>query len=80
MSSENRDYLELTYRSITCFTDDGKLDVNELENLVEIAMRDGVVDDNEKRVLRNIIERLGERDLTPEMMDKIHQLRADLDI
>jgi len=80
MTQENRDYLELTYRSINCFADDGKLDVQELDSLVAIALKDGVVDDNEKRVLRNIIERLSEDELTPEMVAKIHQLRSDLDI
>ncbi|TQV75015.1 hypothetical protein FLL45_08725 [Aliikangiella marina] len=80
MSKENRDYLELTYRSINCFADDGKLDVNELESLVEIALKDGVIDDNEKRVLRNIIDRLTDEELTSEMVAKIHQLRTDLDI
>jgi DnaJ-domain-containing protein 1 len=77
---ENRDYLELTYRSINCFSNDGKLDVKELDSLVQIALRDGVVDENEKRVLRNIIERLSDTDLTKEMRDKVQQLRRELDL
>jgi hypothetical protein len=75
MTKENRDYLEVTYHSINCFADDGKLDISELNELVGIALRDGVVDDNEKRVLNNIIKRLNAAELTPEMMARIGDLR-----
>ncbi len=33
---ENRDYLELTFRSIQCFSDDGKLGAQEFESLIAI--------------------------------------------
>lgn len=72
---ESRDYLEMTFRSINCFSDDGKLDVNELDSLVEIAMRDGEIDDNEKRVLRNIIERLTPAELTADMQARVQGLK-----
>lgn len=71
---ESRDYLELTFKSINCFADDGKLDVAELEELLEVALRDGVVDANEKRVLENIFERLRPQELTPAMQDKIEEI------
>jgi hypothetical protein len=76
----SRDYLEITFRSINCFADDGKLDVNELDSLVDVALKNGVVDDNEKRVLRNIIARLDDIDLTSEMRSKIQDLREFYDI
>ncbi|KGD66388.1 hypothetical protein Y5S_00055 [Alcanivorax nanhaiticus] len=72
---ESRDYLEMTFRSINCFSDDGKLDVNELDSLVEIAMRDGEIDDNEKRVLRNIIDRLTDAELTDDMQVRVQSLQ-----
>jgi DnaJ-domain-containing protein 1 len=72
---EKRDYLEITFRSINCFADDGKLDINELNSLVDIALKNGVVDDNERRVLRNIIARLDNIDLTSEMRLRIQDLR-----
>lgn len=77
---EKRDYLEITFRSIQCFADDGKLDINELDSLVDIALKNGVIDDNEKRVLRNIIARLEDIDLTSEMRSKIQDLREYYDI
>lgn len=74
--SESRDYLEIAFRSIECFSDDGKLRVDELQKLVDVAMRDGVVDANEKRVLRNILRRLKTDELTPAMLAKIEAVRA----
>ena len=37
--SESRDYLEMTFRSIQCFSNDGRLDAQELKALLEIAER-----------------------------------------
>ncbi|WP_068828838.1 hypothetical protein [Pseudomonas sp. BMS12] len=75
---ESRDYLEMAFRSIKCFADDGKLLVHELDSLVDIARRDGVVDDNEKRILAGIIARLNPAELTSEMQAKIADLRGEL--
>jgi len=61
---ESRDYLEMSFRSIECFSNDGKLDAEELGKILAIAERDGEIDHNEIRVLRNIIARL-----TPEELD-----------
>jgi len=58
MSTESRDYLEMAFHSIRCFSDDGRLDAAELGRLLAIAERDGVTDDNERRVLGNIIARV----------------------
>jgi hypothetical protein len=73
--SESRDYLEMTFHSINCFANDGKLDIGELDQIINIALKDGVVDDNEKRVLSNIIGRLTESELTPEMLTRMSQIR-----
>jgi hypothetical protein len=68
---ESRDYLELGYASIQCFADDGRLDAVELRKLVDIAMRDGMIDQNEVRVLRNIVSRI-----RPDEVDET--MRAEL--
>lgn len=80
MNKENRDYLEMSYRSIRCFADDVTLSLAELDSLVSIAMRDGVVDENEKRVLAAIIKRLNPGELTPAMLARIAQLRQKLEM
>lgn len=80
MTAENRDYLEITFRSINCFANDGVLDAAELDNLIDIALRDGNIDQNEKRVLSNIIGRLGYADLTSDMLRKVEQLKSEYGI
>ncbi len=76
MEKQRSDYLELAYRSIQCFANDGKLVVSELDQLITIALRDGVMDEDEKRILRSILSRLKLVDLTPEMKARIDQLRS----
>lgn len=78
--AENRDYLEMTFHSINCFADDGSLDVDELNQIMDIALRDGVVDDNEKRVLANILGRLKTYELTGEMAVRVDEIRRELKI
>jgi hypothetical protein len=75
MTKENRDYLEMAFRSIECFTDDGTLQVAELQRIVDIALRDGVVDDNERRILRSLVGKLKPAELTPEMSVAIATMR-----
>lgn len=73
--SESRDYLEMTFQSINCFANDGKLDATEFGKIVGIALKDGVVDENEKRVLANIIDRLSEDELQGELGVKVGQIK-----
>nr|WP_230390849.1 hypothetical protein [Reinekea sp. G2M2-21] len=70
----------MTFRSIECFADDGKLDADELMTIANIALRDGVVDDNEKRVLKNIIARLNPEELDEELQEKIRGLTTLFDL
>lgn len=72
--SEPRDYLELSFRSIHCFANDGRLDVHELGALLAIAERDGVIDDNEIRVLKKIIAHIKPEELDPAMRDKVAEV------
>lgn len=72
--SEPRDYLEMTFRSIQCFSNDGRLDVHELGALLDIAERDGVIDDNEIRVLKKIIAQVRPEEVDQAMRDKIAEV------
>lgn len=72
--SEPRDYLEMSFRSIQCFSNDGRLDVQELGALLTIAERDGVIDDNEIRVLKKIIAHIKPEEIDPAMRDKIAEV------
>lgn len=53
-------HIELAYSSIRVFTDDGTVDAEELSFLLGIALKDGVIDDNEKCVLNDIFIQVSE--------------------
>jgi hypothetical protein len=74
--TESRDYLDITAHSIMAFASNGRLDLHGFNKLVEIALRDDYVDENEKRVLGNIIRRLTPAELTPELSERIQKVRA----
>jgi hypothetical protein len=71
---EPRDYLEMSFRSIQCFANDGRLDVQELGALLDIAERDGAIDDNEIRVLKKIISQIKPEEIDQPMRDKLAEV------
>jgi hypothetical protein len=72
--TEARDYLEMSFQSIQCFSNDGKLDAYELGKILAIAERDGVIDQNEIRVLRNIISRVKPHEVDEAMRAKMTEI------
>lgn len=76
--TDSRDYLEISFRSIQCFADDGRLDAAELDKLIGIAERDGRIDQNEVRVLRNIIGRIAPDEVDAPMRDRLQALAKRL--
>lgn len=72
--AESRDYLEMQFQSIQCFSNDGKLDAYELGKILAIAEKDGVVDQNEIRVLRNIISRVKPHEVDEAMRNKLMEI------
>src|SRR5690606_32400772 len=75
---ESRDYLEMSFRSIECFSNDGKLDAAELGKIVEIAERDGVIDQNERRVLKSIISKIKPHEVDAAMMARLAEISAKI--
>ncbi|WP_137974236.1 hypothetical protein [Pseudomonas sp. F(2018)] len=71
---EPRNYLEMSFRSIQCFANDGRLDVHELGALLDIAERDGAIDDNEIRVLKKIIAQIKPEEIDQAMRDKLAEV------
>jgi len=68
-------HLEIAIASIKCFTDDGTLDIGELNYLMGLAMRDGIVDEDEKRVLGSIFGKVEEKDVTNVVWERINQIK-----
>ena len=71
---ESRDYLEMSFRSIECFTNDGKLDAKELGEILAIAERDGEIDQNEVRVLQNIISKIKPEEVDSSLKDMLQRV------
>ncbi len=65
---------KMLFRSFECFSNDGILDVDELDQILEIAMRDDTVDEDEKKVLKNIIYNLTSADLSPDLWERVDAL------
>ncbi|MFK8012067.1 MAG: hypothetical protein AB8B80_08520 [Marinicellaceae bacterium] len=71
---KSRDHLEMTFRSIECFSNDGKLDAQELGSILDIAERDGEIDADEIRVLKNIISKIKPEEIDQAMQKKLDEI------
>lgn len=72
---EDQSSIELAYASLVLYADDGTIDEEELTTLLHIALRDGVISDREKEVLRGLFNRIHEEDVSAEVWDHIQQVR-----
>ncbi len=73
--SENDSSIELAHASLVLWAEDGTLDAQELDTLLNIALRDGVISDSEKDVLRSVFNRVHEEDVNGEVWAKIQDIR-----
>jgi hypothetical protein len=73
-------FLELAYSSIPVFADDGTLDLEELNFLLGIALKDGKIDDDEKRVLGNILKPIDQHEVTPKVWKRISEVKKKYDL
>ncbi len=73
-------YIELAYSSIPVFLDDGSIDMEELNFLMGIALRDEKIDDDEKRVLKSIFEQLSEDKVSARVKERVEAIRRKYDI
>ena len=74
MEKDSR-FIEIAYSSIRVFVDDGTIDMEELNFLLGLALKDNEVDEDEKRVLRNIFEKVSEKDVSPKVWKRIEEAR-----
>lgn len=73
--AQNKDGIELAYASLAVFADDGTIDMDELNSLIRLAMRDGELSDSEKAVLRNVFNRMLEEDVEGDVWERIQGIR-----
>ena len=72
--TDSRSHIQMALKSIESFANDGKLSAKELNEIIEIAEQDGVIDQNEVRVFRSIISRLDPTEVSDDLRDKLAEL------
>jgi tellurite resistance protein len=72
--TDPKDYIEMSIRASEFFSSDGKFDAQEMGQLIAIAERDGVIDQDEIRVLRNIISRINPDEVDGAMKAKLAEI------
>ncbi len=70
------DAIRLAYSAIPVFHNDGTIDDCELSFLLGMALRDGKIDDDEKRVLGNIFKRVSRSRVTERVWKRIQEVIA----
>jgi hypothetical protein len=76
----DRDFLEMTFRTVKVFGADGKVDVKALNELVDIALRDGRIDSDERAVMSAVLDRIDAKTLSRELAARVADLRDRFDL
>jgi len=74
------DWKAMKQQAFDAFARDGKMNVYELEQIVNIALADGEFDDQEKEVLIDIISKMTGEDMTDAMWLKVDDLIHKFDL
>lgn len=64
------------YSFLVVFANDDRIDAGELAKLEELALRDGVVDDEEKETLQAIFSRVTREEVEPEVWAEMESFRT----
>jgi len=73
--NEGSGYIKLNVAAMGVFMDDGTLDKAELDRLIRIAMQDGTIDPDEKRVLGRIFGQIQPADVSAEVLGRIIEIK-----
>ena len=72
--SEMDSHSEIAMAAVKCFADDGTIDLGELNSLLALALRDNQIDEEEKRVLGNVLSQLTEANVTPVVWQRVQEI------
>ena len=70
----------MNYSFLVAFADDDTICEQELGMITRLALRDGVIDDEERKVLHGVFERAHAGNITPEVREEIKRFREKHDI
>lgn len=66
----------MQYSFLHVFANNGTIDADEMAMLERLAMKDGVVDDHERTILRNIFSRVSADTVSADVWESIGQFKA----
>jgi tellurite resistance protein len=67
----------MRYSFLVAFANDGTVDADELAFIKRLALKDGIVDDNERSVLSQIFSRVSANNVAPEVWQDIQDFKRD---
>jgi hypothetical protein len=73
-----KSHIKIALESIQAFANDGKLDLAELQKMLDIASADGVLDADEKATLRTIVAQAEKSEVTPDVASVLAVLKTKL--
>ena len=65
---------------LVLFAKDDVLDEEEFEFLERLALRDGMIDENEREVLQHIFDRVDLADMEPDVVQEVNDFRREYGI
>ena len=74
-SKDKQLYIELAYSAINIFTYDGKINEAAFEKWLSLALKEQETDENEKRVLVNLLNRIKENELSADLQQKMQEVK-----
>lgn len=74
-SKEKRLYIELAYSAINLFLNDGKVDETAFDKWLSLALKEHETDENEKRVLVNLLNRIKANELSAPLRQKMQEVK-----
>lgn len=75
-----KSHIEIAFQSISVFSNDGQLDIGEINFLLGLALRDEAIDEDEKRVLATIFAQAEKGHVPESVQARIDEVRALHDI
>lgn len=70
----------MNYSFLVAFADDDTICEKELGMITRLALRDGVIDDEERIVMREVFDRAHTGNITPDVREEIKRFREKYDI
>ena len=77
---DNSNWEQMKQHAFDAFTNNGKIEAHELEQIIDIGCDNGGFDEKEKAVLINIISNMTRADLNDNMWVKVAELIQKFDL